>query len=170
MTYDGKTGEKLGSSMRFPTYEPERTEGDNTYEFLGWYYGNMLAATYVDGNLTMADGFTFPTNFPAGTTTYTARWLDTSQGMIIYQSDKGTITYTEDGEQAYVCGVDCCGTDPKGFNYDGSSMAIDFKGKNITVKGQESGLLYASLSMDKLTAFREKFPAWRDADKIFIEK
>lgn len=72
--------------------------------------------------------------------------------------------------EAYVCGVDCCGTDPKGFKYDGSSMAIDFKGKEITVKGQESGLLYASLSMDKLTAFREKFPAWRDADKFFIEK
>lgn len=71
--------------------------------------------------------------------------------------------------EAYVCGVDCQGTDPHGFKYDGSSMALDFKGKDITVRGCESGLLYATLSMDKLQAFREKFPAWKDADNFSLE-
>lgn len=66
--------------------------------------------------------------------------------------------------EAYVCGVDCKGTDPNGFNYDGSSAAYDFKGKNITVNVPDQELLYATLSRDKLDAFRAKFPAWQDAD------
>ncbi len=72
--------------------------------------------------------------------------------------------------EAYVCGVDCSGTDNNGFEYDGSSMAVDFKGKDISVErdSQESDpgtrILYANLSKEKLEAFRSKFPAWRDAD------
>ena len=70
--------------------------------------------------------------------------------------------------QSYVCGVNCKGTDKKGFEYDGSSMAVDFKGKDITVKVPESELLYASLSREKLDSFRDKFPAWNDADSFTI--
>ena len=66
--------------------------------------------------------------------------------------------------EAYVVGVDCQGTDDKGFVYDGSSAVYDFKGKDITVAVEESGLLYATLSRERLDAFRAKFPAWRDAD------
>ncbi len=69
--------------------------------------------------------------------------------------------------EAYVCGVDCKGTDTHGFTYDGSSKAIDFKGKDIAVEGPE-GLLYATLSKETLDRFREKFPAWRDADSFRI--
>ena len=66
--------------------------------------------------------------------------------------------------EAYVCGVDCSGTDNNGFEYDGSSMAVDFKGKDISVErdSQESDpgtrILYANLSKEKLEAFRSKFP------------
>lgn len=69
---------------------------------------------------------------------------------------------------SYVCAVDCKGSDKKGFEYDGSSMAIDFKGKDITVKVEGSDLLYATLSHEKLDAFRSKFPAWADADSFVI--
>lgn len=64
--------------------------------------------------------------------------------------------------EAYVCAVNCKGTDLNGFEYDGSSMAIDFKGK--TISAETGPFLYASLSKEKLDRFREKFPAWRDAD------
>ena len=47
-------------------------------------------------------------------------------------------------------------------------MAVDFKGKDITVKVPESELLYASLSREKLDSFRDKFPAWNDADSFTI--
>ena len=65
--------------------------------------------------------------------------------------------------EAYVCAVDCQGTDTLGFNYDGTSAVFDYKGRDVSVKS-DSGLVYATLSRDRLDRFREKFPAWRDAD------
>lgn len=66
--------------------------------------------------------------------------------------------------EAYVCAVDCKGTDSKGYEYDGSSAVYDFKGKDVSVRFSEDGLVYATLSRERLDAFREKFPAWADAD------
>lgn len=70
---------------------------------------------------------------------------------------------------AYVCGVNCTGTDTGGFEYDGASTAFDFKGKDITMRSESSPLLYASLSYEKLEQFRKKFPAWNDADTFEID-
>lgn len=70
--------------------------------------------------------------------------------------------------EAYVCAVDCRGTDTGGFKYDGSSSVFDFKGKDISVNAGESGLVYATLSRERLEAFRAKFPAWRDADPFLL--
>lgn len=69
---------------------------------------------------------------------------------------------------SYVCGVNCKGTDAAGYEYDGSSFAFDFKGKDITLSNSESPYLYASLSLEKLQSFRHKFPAWNDADSFAI--
>lgn len=69
---------------------------------------------------------------------------------------------------SYVCGVNCMGHDDKGFEYDGSSIAFDFKGKDITMTNPLSPFRYASLSYEKLEAFRQKFPAWQDADEFTI--
>lgn len=86
--------------------------------------------------------------------------------------------------ESYICGVNCKGTDTKGFTYDGSSMIIDYKGneigKTITLDNNNSqdnnsqdnnsqdrnsqDLIYATLSRTKIDNFREKFPAWRDSD------
>lgn len=65
--------------------------------------------------------------------------------------------------ECYVVGVNCSGTDPAGFNYDGSSAVIDFKGKVIS-NPTDTSLIYATLNMEKLLRFREKFPAYKDAD------
>lgn len=67
--------------------------------------------------------------------------------------------------EAYVCGVDCRGIDSKGIEYDGTSMAIDYKGNDVSVADPDgNGLVYATLSLDRLQDFREKFPAYRDSD------
>lgn len=63
---------------------------------------------------------------------------------------------------SYVCGVNCKGTDPAGYDYYGESAIVDFKGKDIDFKNDD--IIYASLSIEKLTKFREKFPAYADAD------
>lgn len=70
---------------------------------------------------------------------------------------------------SYVCGVNCKGTDSSGFSYDGASFAFDFKGKDITMSNAESPFKYASLSYDKLESFRNKFPAWKDADNFSLD-
>lgn len=69
---------------------------------------------------------------------------------------------------SYVCGVNCLGTDSSGYEYDGSSLAFDFKGKDITMSNPDSPFRYASLSYEKLEAFRTKFPAWNDADSFSV--
>lgn len=72
--------------------------------------------------------------------------------------------------EAYVCGVNCTGIDIKEFEYDGSSDAIDFKGKSVAVTMEGSPILYATLSRERLDKFRDKFPAWKDADTFKIFK
>lgn len=70
--------------------------------------------------------------------------------------------------EAYVCGVNCLGVDDNDFKYTGDTVAIDFKGKIISTPGND-GLIYAVLSKDKLDRFREKFPAWKDADSFRLD-
>lgn len=82
--------------------------------------------------------------------------------------------------ESYVCGVDCLGKDLNGFEYDGSSMVIDFKGKSVaafaesadteSAEEREIPLLYATLDLEKLERFRNKFPAWRDADAFELKE
>lgn len=66
--------------------------------------------------------------------------------------------------ESYLCGANCAGIDFTNVEYDGSSAIYDFKGKEISVMPDGSRFLYARLSMEKLIAFRKKFPAWADAD------
>ena len=71
--------------------------------------------------------------------------------------------------ECYVCGVNRCGTDPKGLEYAlGGSWIIDYKGKIIGQRGT-SPIIEADLSPADLARFREKFPAWHDADNFSLE-
>lgn len=71
--------------------------------------------------------------------------------------------------ECYVCGVNRCGTDPKGLEYaQGASLIIDFKGKIIGERGA-SPIIEADLSPADLERFRTKFPAWRDADAFKLD-
>lgn len=72
--------------------------------------------------------------------------------------------------QAYVCGVNCTGIDNMGAEYDGSSHVYNYRGKDIAVRISDDGLLYASLSKEKLDTFRQRFPFWKDADNFYLEK
>ena len=65
----------------------------------------------------------------------------------------------------YVCGVNRRGSDPEGIDYGAnSSFVIDFKGKIIS----EPSAMSAQLSLDRLNAFRIKFPAHLDADNFTL--
>ncbi|WP_294596113.1 amidohydrolase [uncultured Rikenella sp.] len=66
--------------------------------------------------------------------------------------------------QAYVVGCNRCGTDP-GNSYSGDSVVLDFLGQPLAeaVPGQEE-MIHATLSLDELEGFRQRFPAHLDAD------
>lgn len=70
--------------------------------------------------------------------------------------------------ECYVCGCNRIGESPSGIEYSGDSMIIDFKGKNIAKRDEGSPILYNSLNGEKLNSFREKFPAWKDADRFTL--
>ena len=72
--------------------------------------------------------------------------------------------------QCYVCGVNRVGKDGQSFDHQGDSVLIDFRGKNIseTIQNEES-IVTSTLRKNLLKTFRNKFPAWMDADDFEIK-
>ena len=63
--------------------------------------------------------------------------------------------------QAYVLGVNRCGTDPS-VSYPGSTRLIDPQGQVVASLGAEQGVLQAELDLVELQAYRTRFPALAD--------
>jgi predicted amidohydrolase len=71
--------------------------------------------------------------------------------------------------QAFVIGVNRVGTDGMGIDYAGDSLAYDTKGRVIgSLAVREEGIAIIRMSKEELTAFRQKFPVWKDADRFEI--
>lgn len=68
----------------------------------------------------------------------------------------------------YVAGVNRIGIDGRCINHSGDSMIIDFKGDVIKNLEYEEVILQAEIDKEELNAFREKFPAFKDADGFEI--
>ena len=69
--------------------------------------------------------------------------------------------------QCYVAGVNRVGDDPSA-HYAGDSVLVDFKGRTLAEAGDCEQTLSAAFDSDTLEVFREKFPAWQDADDFQI--
>ncbi len=69
--------------------------------------------------------------------------------------------------QVFVAGVNRVGTDGTGLEYSGDSLLVDFKGE-LQIDGDEGEAFVKTetLNAQELLAFREKFPAWMDADEF----
>ena len=68
----------------------------------------------------------------------------------------------------YVCGGNCAGQSPDGTDFgSASSLIINYKGK-IVAQRATSPIIAADLSPALLQQFRDKFPAWQDADQFSI--
>lgn len=71
---------------------------------------------------------------------------------------------------SYVCGANRVGQDPYKMDYRGDSAIISFKGDLLCeAKPHEEELLWAILDYKKLNDFRNKFPAWQDADPFVLQ-
>ena len=70
--------------------------------------------------------------------------------------------------QCFVIGVNRVGSDPN-CHYCGGSVVIDAYGKTIAAcPDNEESIAKASLDMERLTAFRKKFPVLQDADHFSL--
>lgn len=63
--------------------------------------------------------------------------------------------------QAYVAGVNRCGTDPK-LTYNGRSLIISPKGDILADAGNGETVIHAELSLDELLAYRRDLPFLAD--------
>lgn len=67
--------------------------------------------------------------------------------------------------QAYVAGCNRVGSDGNQHHYSGNSRIISPQGDVLAVaEPHQPVILHAELSLEHLQNYREKFPAWRDAD------
>ncbi|WP_447893477.1 amidohydrolase [Vreelandella sp. GE22] len=68
---------------------------------------------------------------------------------------------------AYVMGVNRVGEDAKGMAYSGDSMLVDYKGEPLIDWPKDAPFIETgTLDKAELDGFREKFPAWQDADRF----
>jgi predicted amidohydrolase len=72
--------------------------------------------------------------------------------------------------QSYLLGTNRVGTDGTGIPSIGGSCVINPIGGEILRMDEKPALGYATLDMKKLLEFREKFPAWKDADNFEIRR
>ena len=71
--------------------------------------------------------------------------------------------------QCYVCGVNRIGADINHIPHSGNSAMIDYKGNILAQAGEdEETTITCHLNKEALTHFRDKFPAWADADRFEI--
>ena len=70
--------------------------------------------------------------------------------------------------QCYAAGVNRVGDDPAA-RYAGDSALVDFKGRTMVEAGGGERILTGVFDTEALAAFREKFPAWRDADEFVLK-
>jgi predicted amidohydrolase len=68
--------------------------------------------------------------------------------------------------QSFVAGVNRVGRDGNDIQYSGDSMIFDALGNVVKHDTGNECLLTARLEWDALADYREKFPAWMDADQF----
>ena len=69
--------------------------------------------------------------------------------------------------QCYIAAVNMIGTDDKGLNYNGHSIAYDTRLQPIvSFANNEQGTQIAEFDIDKLHHFRQVLPLWKDVDNF----
>jgi len=71
--------------------------------------------------------------------------------------------------QCYCVGVNRVGTDGNGIAYAGDSLVADYLGNVMAHLGAAESVMTVTLDGAALASYREKFPAWRDADAFRLE-
>ncbi len=109
--------------------------------------------------------FSFPQNHEYDLLVYVASWPQKRS-----EHWKQLLKARAIENQCYVAGVNRVGIDGKGTQHSGDSCIIDFNGKLLISYEEKESVLIATLSKAQLNTYREKFPAWMDADAFNLTK
>jgi omega-amidase len=71
--------------------------------------------------------------------------------------------------QCYVVGINRVGVDGNGISYKGGSVVYSPKGESMLNIEDEENYSSITISLSSLSAFREKFPVYKDADSFTID-
>ncbi len=71
--------------------------------------------------------------------------------------------------QSYCVGVNRVGTDGNDIYYSGHSVIVDYLGEQVYFKTNDPDIITYELDQERLINYREKFPAYLDADEFKIE-
>ena len=71
--------------------------------------------------------------------------------------------------QAYCLGVNRVGADGMGYEHCGDSVALDYMGQSVLSAPEHTWQGRATLSYSALQQFRQKFPAYLDADTFHLD-
>ena len=69
---------------------------------------------------------------------------------------------------SYTIGVNRTGQDGNGVGYNGHSGVYDFKGQRLAFSPEIEEIITIELDHQNLLSYREKFPAWKDADDFSL--
>lgn len=95
---------------------------------------------------------------------YVANWPESRRDVFLTLSKARAIE-----NQCFVVAVNRVGTDGQGIKYGGESVVIDPKGKFITELSQTESIINCAISLKELREYRQKFPAYLDADEYDIK-
>lgn len=70
--------------------------------------------------------------------------------------------------QCYVVAVNIIGTDGNDVRYAGGSCVLDPQGEPVVAAADADGVFNATLDHGQLTDYRQRFPAWQDADDFSL--
>ncbi len=68
----------------------------------------------------------------------------------------------------YVAAVNRIGVDQQGYKYDGDSQVLNFMGDTLLHAADQEGVFYTSLQAQPLAKFKQRFPAYLDADEFSL--
>lgn len=72
--------------------------------------------------------------------------------------------------QCYVAAVNRIGVDHNGYPYSGDSQVLDFMGNALLQADDQQGVFYTTLAAEPLVQFKQRFPAYLDADQFSLSE
>lgn len=69
---------------------------------------------------------------------------------------------------AWVAGVNRIGRDGNNLDYVGHSVVVNPQGEEVLQAGETAGVHQCTVSFDELQQWRQRFPAWMDADAFSL--